>query len=162
MSDGRVGIRVIGIGNPLRGDDGIGPAVVDMLAREGLPDGVELIDGGEAGLGLVGLMEGAVRVVLIDAAEMGADPGAFRVFRLDEALVNAEMSGCSIHNARAGAAIQMANALGCLPPEVTVVGVQPGQMGWGMTFSPEVSRILRRVVEVVLEILGSPRNNPVQ
>jgi len=153
---------VIGIGNSLRGDDGVGPAVVARLARGSLPDGVELIDGGEAGLGLVGLMEDAARVVLIDAAEMGADPGTFRVFGLDEALVKGEMSGCCIHNARAGAAIQMAKALGCLPPDVTVVGVQPKQMGWGMAFSPEVSRSLHRVVEAVLEILGSPRNNPVQ
>ena len=71
--------RVIGIGNPLRGDDGIGPAVAEMLKHERLPNTVEVIDGGEAGLGLVGLMEDAARVVLVDAAKMGIEPGALRL-----------------------------------------------------------------------------------
>lgn len=147
--------RVIGIGNPLRGDDGVGPAVVEALKRRGLPEGVEAVDGGQAGLGLVGLMEGADRVVLVDAAEMGAAPGAFRAFGPGEALVSREILGCGVHEARVGAALRVAEALGCLPPEVKVVGVQPKQMGWGVGLSREVSRALPGVVRAVLEVLGS-------
>lgn len=154
--------RVIGIGNPLRGDDGIGPAVVEMLTHERLLPTVQVIDGGEAGLGLVGLMEDAARVVLVDAAEMGIEPGTFRIFNLDEVLVDGEVTGHSLHNAKAGTALQMAKALGCLPQEVVVVGVQPKEMGWGTDMSPEVSGVLPRVVVSVLEILESFQNNPVQ
>ena len=119
-----MGARVIGIGNPLRGDDGVGPAVVEALKRRGLPEGVEAVDGGQAGLGLVALMAG-------------------------------EALGCGVHGARVGVALRMAEALGCLPPDVKVVGVQPRQMGWGVGLSREVSQALPRVVRAVLEVLGS-------
>ncbi|NIV31968.1 MAG: hydrogenase maturation protease, partial [Anaerolineae bacterium] len=49
---------IIGLGNPLRGDDGIGVRVVQMLADEALPESVEVVEGGTLGLGLVSLMEG--------------------------------------------------------------------------------------------------------
>ena len=64
-------------------------------------------------------------------------------------------SGCSIHSARAGTAVKMASALGCLPDEVTVVGVQPREMGWGTGLSPEVASAVPRVVKAVLDNLGS-------
>jgi len=150
-----LGTRVIGIGNPLRGDDGVGPEVIARIDSGFRPDGVETIDAGEAGLGLVGLMEDASRVVLVDAAEMGLPPGEFRVFGLDEVLLSEDTSGCSIHSARAGTAVKMASALGCLPDEVTVVGVQPREMGWGTGLSPEVASAVPRVVKAVLDNLGS-------
>ena len=150
-----MGARVIGIGNPLRGDDGVGPAVVEALKRRGLPEGVEAVDGGQAGLGLVGLMEGADRGGLVDAAGMGAEPGGFRAFGPGEGLMAGEALGCGVHGARVGVALRMAEALGCLPPDVKVVGVQPRQMGWGVGLSREVSQALPRVVRAVLEVLGS-------
>ena len=146
--------RVIGIGNPLRGDDGVGPAVVEMLEEQAMPPDVDLIDGGQAGLGLVGLMEGADRVVLIDAAEMREEPGVSRLFDLSEVLIDDDDPGCSIHNARTGSALRMAKALGCLPSEVRIVGVQPKRMGWATGLSSEVSRALPLVLETVLEVLG--------
>ena len=146
--------RVIGIGNPLRGDDGVGPAVVEMLEGLAMPPDVDLIDGGEAGLGLVGLMEGADRVVLIDAAEMREEPGVCRLFDLSEVLIDDDDPGCSIHHARTGSALRMANALGCLPPEVKIVGVQPKRMDWGVGLSSEVSRGLPLILSTVLETLS--------
>ena len=56
----------------------------------------------------------------------------------------------------------MAEALGCLPREVTIVGVQPKQLDWTMEMSPEVSRSLPGIVGAVLQILGSPSDNPVR
>ena len=148
-------IRVIGIGNPLRGDDGIGLAVVEALQRGRLPAGVEIIEGGEVGVGLIGLMEGADSVVLVDAAEMGLEPGAFRVFGLNEITVAGETLGCSAHEVRVGVALRMAEALECLPQDVKVVGVQPKQMDWGIGLSYEVSEALEKVAEAVWEILDT-------
>ena len=148
--------RVIGIGNPLRGDDGIGPAAVEWVRREPLPDDIQILDGGEASLGLVGLMEDADRVVLVDAAEMGAEPGAVRVFDLSEVLLAEEGVDICVHSARTASAIRLAASLGCLPRELKFVGVQPKQMGWGIGLSPEVSRALPTVAKAVLGILGLP------
>ena len=62
---------IIGLGNPLRGDDGVGVRVVQALAERALPAGVEVVDGGTQGLGLVSLLEGQKRVILVDAADVG-------------------------------------------------------------------------------------------
>lgn len=143
--------RVIGIGNPLREDDGVGPAAVARLQSLALPADVEVLDGGEAGLALVGLMEGVHRAVIVDAVRMGARPGEVRVFGLDEVRIAEELHGGGLHAARAGTALQMAEALGSLPPEVRVVGIQPKRTGWGPGLSPEVAAALPRVVDAVLD-----------
>ena len=74
---------IIGLGNPLRGDDGVGVRVAQILGNHTLPDGVEVLDGGTQGLGIVNLMEGRQRVILVDAAEMGRSPGEFVCFARD-------------------------------------------------------------------------------
>ena len=76
--EGRCGLRVIGVGNPLVGDDGAGVRVVERL-RGRVPEGVELIDGGTEGLGLICWFEGVDRVVLVDAVRMGSAPGTVAV-----------------------------------------------------------------------------------
>jgi len=61
-------VLILGLGNPLLGDEGIGVRVVEELKRLELPEGVTAIEGGTAGLGLIGLMEGFQRVIIVDAA----------------------------------------------------------------------------------------------
>ena len=64
---------VIGVGNTLRGDDGVGVHVARELARRPLPEGVEALDGGTQGLDLIFRLEEADRVILIDAAKSPSD-----------------------------------------------------------------------------------------
>ncbi len=75
---------IVGLGNPLRGDDGVGVRVAEMLAARDLPQGVEVVDGGTRGLELVNLMEGWPRVILVDAVHLGREPGEFVCFTLDQ------------------------------------------------------------------------------
>jgi len=71
---------VVGCGNLLRGDDAVGPLLVRRLAEEGVPPHVRLIDGGTAGMDIGFAMRGMSRVIIVDAAATGAEPGAiFRV-----------------------------------------------------------------------------------
>ena len=77
-ADGRR-LLVIGVGNTLRGDDGVGVRVAQALANHPLPEGVTVLDGGTEGLDLLFHLEEADRVILIDAAEMGQTPGEARV-----------------------------------------------------------------------------------
>ena len=72
---------IVGIGNVLLGDEGIGVHVVRHVERMPLPDGVTCIDGGTGGLHLLGLLEKTRRVVLIDATADGATPGTVRRLR---------------------------------------------------------------------------------
>jgi hydrogenase maturation protease len=69
---------VLALGNPLRGDDGVGAAVLNALPA--LPPGVTGMDGGTPGLGLVLSLQGYDRAIILDAAEMGEMPGTWRRF----------------------------------------------------------------------------------
>lgn len=70
--------RIIGIGNPLMGDDGAGIRAVELLRHESLPPGVELVDGGCGGLSLLPLIESCQRLIIIDAADFGATAGSIK------------------------------------------------------------------------------------
>lgn len=67
---------IIGCGNLLRGDDGVGPILIRRLWELGLPEGVRVVDGGTAGMDVAFKMRGADKVIIIDASRTGAEPGA--------------------------------------------------------------------------------------
>ena len=94
-----MGVLVIGLGNPLRGDDGVGPRLVEELARREMPPGVQVLDGGAVGLGLLDLVEGRERVIVVDAAEMGRKPGEFVRFTPGDARLVSTSDSFSFHDA---------------------------------------------------------------
>ena len=140
---------VIGLGNPLRGDDGIGVRVVQSLAEQRLPDSVEVVDGGTQGLELVNVMEGWSRVILVDAAHVGKMPGQFVRFGLDEVELLDGEEPLSVHAAGLRDALLLAKALGVLPDEVVVFGVQPATLEWRNGLSPEVEATLPSLIAAV-------------
>jgi hydrogenase maturation protease len=148
--DSRPTTLVIGLGNPLRGDDGVGVRAIQMLAAQALPPGVQLADGGTQGLGIVNLMEGQQRVILIDAAEVGRSPGQFARFTLDEAQLRGDAQHLSVHAAGLRDALLLAQALRMLPDEVVIFGVQPASLEWGNRLSREVEATVPDLVAAVL------------
>lgn len=141
---------VVGLGNPLRGDDGVGVRVAQALAKQELPDGVEVVDGGTLGLGIVPLIEGRQRVILVDAAEVGRDPGEFTRFTLDEAHLLGTDQHLSVHDASLRDALQLAQVLQVLPDKVVVFGVQPATTQWDRELSPQVEATLPELIAAVL------------
>jgi hydrogenase maturation protease len=145
---------IVGLGNPLRGDDGLGVRAAELLAGRALPAGVEVVDGGMPGLDLVNLMEGWPRVILIDAAHLGKAPGQFARFTLDEVRLPGDNDPLSIHDAGLREALLLAQVLGVLPEQVIIYGVQPAHLGWQDELSPEVEAALPELVDAVLEEVG--------
>ena len=145
---------IIGLGNTLRGDDGVGVLVAQILARQTLPNEVEVVDGGTQGLGLVNLMEGRQRLILIDAADVGKTPGEFVGFTLDEAVLRGNDQHLSVHTAGLREALFLAQALKILPDEVIIFGVQPANLDWISTLSPEVEAALPDLISAVLAKLA--------
>ena len=141
---------VIGLGNPLRGDDGIGVRVAQMLAEQVLPPGVEVIDGGTQGLGIVNLIEGRQRVIVVDAANVGQSPSQFVRFTLDEAHLLGDDQRLSVHTAGLRDALLLAQALKMLPDEIIIFGVQPASLEWDSTLSPQVEATLPDLIEAIL------------
>ena len=76
---------LLGVGNPLRGDDGVGLAVVDWLQERGLPPDVVVVDGGTAGLELVLTLADYRRALIVDAVDMGRAPGMWLRFAPNKA-----------------------------------------------------------------------------
>jgi hydrogenase maturation protease len=140
---------VVGLGNVLRGDDGVGVRVAQALMKRALPEGVTVVDGGTSGLGIVHLMEERTRVILVDAADMGEEPGQFVRFGLDEVELLDGEEPLSVHAAGLRDALLLAKALGVLPDEVVVFGVQPATLEWRNGLSPEVEATLPSLIAAV-------------
>lgn len=148
---------IVGLGNPLRGDDGVGARVAQALRGQTLPGDVEVVDGGTQGLGLVPLLEGRRRVIVIDAAEVGRDPGQFVRFTPDEVRLLGDGQRLSVHAAGLREVLLLAQALAMLPDEVIIFGIQPANLEWVADLSPQVESALPGLVEAVLAELCSDK-----
>ncbi|MGC8945877.1 MAG: hydrogenase maturation protease [Anaerolineae bacterium] len=142
---------ILGLGNPLRGDDGVGPRVVAELLRRGLPDGVEAVDGGTGGLDLLHLLEGWERAIIVDAAMLGRNPGEFVRFTPEEGHLVGSLVSRSSHTAGLADALTMARALGRELPDIVIYGIQPERMDWEEGLSPAVEAAVPELLERILE-----------
>lgn len=160
MSDPRP-LRIIGVGNPLLGDDGLGIVAARHLAALEWPPGVEVLDGGTGGLALFELLAGARGVILLDALAMGTAPGTLRRLVGEELeWPAAEPPGLSLHDSGLVGVLALARELGRLPPLV-LYGVEPARVELGLGLSPAVAAALEelaaRVRQEALEWISGCR-----
>ena len=156
-AQGRIGDRpvvVIGVGNVLLGDDGVGVRVVEALGRSAehdpraLPPGTRLLDGGTLGLDLLPDVEDAGALVLVDAVDLGHAPGTVTLVR-GERLTTAGGFRALSRQGGVGELLATARLLAILPPEVVLVGVQAGSISVGPGLSRGVVAALPAAVEAV-------------
>lgn len=145
---------VLGLGNLLLRDEGVGVHVVRALQAEPLPAGVELCDGGTLGLGLLDALAERTRVIVIDAIA-GYPPGT--VVRLTAAqLAPTTDRQLSAHELGLFETLATARQLGIAPREVVIFGISPHDLGTGLELSPPVAALVPRLVELVrAELVGS-------
>jgi hydrogenase maturation protease len=145
-------ILVAGVGNVLRGDDGFGPAVTELLGH--LPEGAVVVETGTGGIALLQeLMMGCDGLVLIDAVDRGAAPGT--VFVLEPTVSPGEHVP-DVHLANPDRVLSMAKTMGFLPDRVRIIGCQPEdveEMCQGL--SPVVQRALPFAVRQIEEIVDA-------
>ena len=141
---------VLGLGNSLRGDDGVGPAVIEWLDQQILPPGVEAIDGGKAGLDIVSTLMGRERAIIVDAANVGQPPGQWVRFTPDVARLKDNDTTLSLHSAGLSVALALGAALNVLPPTIIVYGVQPLNLDWSPQLSDEVQAAVIEVGQAIL------------
>ncbi len=159
MSAPRRDILVIGLGNPDRGDDGIGPLAVKALSRR-LPDGVRVrIRSGDA-LALVEDWKGADAVLVVDAAALISRPG--RIHRIDAVreTLPRTLSASSTHDFGLAEAVDMARALDALPPQLILFAVEGLSFAPGAAMTPEVAAAAGAVVVILLEEVRLLQGNP--
>lgn len=141
---------VVGCGNLMRGDDGVGPTVVRLLAERDLPDGVRLLDVGTAGMDVAFAMRGVHRVFLIDAASTGATPGTVHRVPAEELVGLAPPAG-DVHHLRWDEALGFARWLLAddHPDEVTVYLVEGAGFELGAPLSAAVEAAAERVAGII-------------
>jgi hydrogenase maturation protease len=149
---------VLGLGNPLRADDGAGPAAVEALARLDLPLDVDLLDGGAPGLETVLLLQGYERAIVVDAADMGLEPGAWRRLAPETIRIaggDAEKSG-TLHAAGLAEALELGRALGVLPETIIIYGIQPQNVGWSEGLTEPLQAAMPYLCAEIRGVLGEP------
>jgi len=146
-------ILLLGIGNLIMSDDGVGVKVVQRIQREFiLPDHVEVIDGGTLGLDLLPMLEGVERLIVVDAVETGMEPGT--CVRLSgEELPIALETKVSPHQMGLKDLLAVARLMGHLPSEMVLIGVQPGSIEMDTELTPEVEAKVDVLIGSVLDEL---------
>jgi hydrogenase maturation protease len=145
-------VVIIGIGNLLLRDDGVGVHTVTELQRRAaagditLPAGVELVDGGTTGRALLPLLHGARALVVIDAVELGLPPGSIHVLRGP----GRDLDLWATAATALGDLLALARVAGTLPPAVSVVGIQPGVVEPGSELSHPVGVAVTAAIEFTL------------
>jgi hydrogenase maturation protease len=150
-----IGVLVLGLGNVLLGDDGLGAAAVARLERNyRVPPSVRLADGGTLGLSLLNLLAEAEHVILVDAVAAENPPGT--LIRLDGADVSdAVRDRLSPHQVGVADLLDAARLIGSYPRTVTLLGLVPGSIDLGVVRSSAVNQSLDELVRAVVREVQS-------
>ena len=152
-------ILVLGIGNILLRDEGVGVRVIEQLQKIHLPEDVELIDGGTAGADLLDVLAERKKVIVIDAVQADCKPGTVLRFTAED-LTRPDRAGISLHELGLGEALTMARQLGCAPEDVVIFGIKSRDISCGLELSEEIKASVPKVVELVLAEIANARRRP--
>ena len=139
-------LAVLGLGNLIRRDDGVGIHAIHILSGGNrLPCDVQIIEGGTLGLDLLSGLRGVSHLLALDAVDAGASPGTLLRFE------NEELSSLPI--SKSVHLLGFADLLGAMrlledaPCEVVLLGIQPESIDWGVTLSPAVYAALNDLLD---------------
>lgn len=157
QNDNRV--LVLGLGNLLLRDEGIGVHVAHELQKQDLPANVEVIDGGTGGMDVILSQQGLDKLVVVDAIRFGNRPGTVYKTRLNAKEKNELArffrsdggSMISLHQLGLINALAVAEKLNCLPREIVIIGVEPGRISPGLQLTEQVTQTVPKMINTVLE-----------
>lgn len=161
MSTNKAPVVVIGLGNPLMGDDGLGLATLEYLRTAyALAPAVELVDGGTWGMNLLPVIEDAGELILIDAIDVGVAPGT--PVRLErDALPRYLATKLSPHQVDLRDVLALAELRGTLPANTVAFGLQPESITLRNALSDRIKCGVERLAETVVQELAR-RGYPAQ
>lgn len=148
---------IVGVGNRLMGDEGIGPHIIDNLLRLDMPGDVLCLDCGCDLLNLVSYMDRPRKIVVIDAIRAGARPGRIHRFDFSD-FESIQTRTKSAHQLQTADALRLLKQVcPCLADcEITVIGVEPKAIGLGTELSKEVTESIAILTRLVLAEISSP------
>lgn len=148
---------IVGAGNPLRGDDGFGSAVIDSLGAADLPAEIQTVKMSGDGFQLLSLWKGFDKVILCDALMASKNIGELMVFELGDKAVEKEIFPFSTHSFSLAETIELGRMLNELPARLCIVGVRASRFTLGQEMSPVVKNSVSGAVDIIREKIGQWR-----
>ena len=146
---------VLGLGNTLLGDEGIGVHVIQKMQQEHPDlDGVTFLDGGTLSFTLAGYIEDADHLIIIDAAQLNSSPGVISVYEGEamDQFVSSNRNK-SVHEVNITDILALAYLTGHLPERRALIGIQPRFIDWSDALSEPVAQALPDVCQMTLELI---------
>ncbi|KPJ68530.1 MAG: hypothetical protein AMJ43_00105 [Coxiella sp. DG_40] len=150
---------IVGLGNILLKDEGIGVHIAKELQKQNLPGNVEVIDGGTAGLDVLLSAIDVDKLVIIDAFRAGKKPGnIYKISlnnkqkdRLIQIFSQETISKISLHQVGLLDALSIAEKINIAPEEIVIIGVEPAEIDCGLELTEPVMRKVPQIISKVLE-----------
>lgn len=143
-------ILVLGVGNLLLSDEGVGVHVAQRMMTMAMPPEVQVVEGGTDGFGLVNVITEADRMILIDAVRGGGQPGSIYRFEIEDCPPYPDIFKTSVHQISILEVINLSSLIGSTP-RTTIIGIEPACMEMGMELSPVVAAKVPRVIQMIKE-----------
>ena len=140
---------VVGMGNLIYKDEGIGVHVIEEMKKMELPGHIELLDIGTSTMDLISYLKEVKKLIVIDAMRAGGNPGTIYKCKPED-LLPKDGSPISLHEIGLLETLSMAKKLH-MEIETVIVGVEPEIMGWGMELTDEVRNSIPTIIEAVLK-----------
>jgi len=152
-------VRILGCGSPLMGDDGVGLKVIEVLKKtelEGL-EGLDIADAGVCGLDLLNLLEGASKVIIIDAVLTGSRKGSVHRIEGRDLIQGTEPHTLvSVHDLTITDVLRIGEQVQSLP-EIVVIGIEIGELATEISrdISPEVLGAVDEAIKLIRKEISS-------
>jgi len=147
-------IIILGIGNLLLGDEGVGIQLIRMLNNDDLNyANLEIIDGGICPE-IVSFVEDVYKLIIVDAIKGGEKPGTLYRLSIDDLIMDPSTRGLSLHEMGVLDSLKMMRLLGREPKNTIIIGIEPKNIGWGLELSPEVEGRLAELKRMVIAEIG--------
>ncbi|MGD0626511.1 MAG: HyaD/HybD family hydrogenase maturation endopeptidase [Thermodesulfobacteriota bacterium] len=145
-------IVILGVGNLLLSDEGVGVHVANQLMEMDLPAEVSVVEGGTDGFGLIDIITEADRLIVVDAVKGGGAPGSIYHFDIDEVRDCPSGFKTSVHQIGILEVMNLSGLMG-KKPYTTVIGVEPKSLDMGMELSPEIKDKIPQMIQLILDEL---------
>jgi hydrogenase maturation protease len=147
-------IKIIGLGNRLRGDDGIGPAILDAVAEDDRFAGIAAIEVGSDAFSVMEHLMDCDQAVIIDCANIRRQPGETMRLPLDPNHLKSEKIGFSLHGFGLAEVLHLTAETGTLP-KGSIIGIQPQNLAFNTGLSEPVEQQIPAILDLLFEEIQS-------
>jgi len=151
--ESRESIVIMGMGNILLKDEGVGVHIIRELETCELPNNVRLLDAGTAALDVLQMIGSVEKLIVIDAVKGGGKPGTIYKFKSSD-ITSSKRAVSSLHQLGFMEALSISERLGNSPKNVIIIGIEPKDITIGLELSPEISQKIPEVIRLLFDMLN--------